>query len=92
MKYNITDFEYNLSTKQLELYENGELVSKINPIKVIRENIEAKACYLIANTSDFVVFNKQGQDLQNVSIWEIINIWQEKKLCEALHTKYLGEA
>ena len=84
----VTSFEYNLNSKALELYDsNGEHICDINPLKIIKEAIEPKACYLISNQDEFVTFSKQGSELMNIPVWETIQIWQEKKLTE----KYLGE-
>lgn len=86
----VTSFEYNMDNRSLELYDaQGELVRTINPLKVIKEMIEPKACYLVPNDQEVIVFNKIGQDICNVNIWEIINIHTDKLLTETLHQRYI---
>jgi len=86
----VMTFEYNMDNRSLELYDaQGELVRTINPLKVIKEMIEPKACYLVPNDQEVVVFNKIGQDICNVNIWEIINIHTDKLLTETLHQRYI---
>ena len=86
----VMTFEYNMDNRSLELYDaQGELVRTINPLKVIKEMIEPKACYLVPNDQEVIVFNKIGQDICNVNIWEIINIHTDKLLTETLHQRYI---
>ena len=86
----VESFEYILQSKKLELYDGqGDLVVSFNPIKIIKEHIEPSACYLISNGDDFTIYNKHGQDVANVPVWECVNIWQDTKLVENLSKKYL---
>ena len=88
---NFEDFYYNLDTKRLELYSEGKATIEINPLKVIKESLEPKACYLIPNDQEVIVFDKIGRDICNINIWEIVDLWESKKVEANLYKKYLED-
>ena len=87
----IDSVEYNLNNKLMEMYDStGEIIGTFNPLKVIKESFEPKACYLISNMDDMVVFDKSGRDIMNIPIQEIVQVYTESKLEQKMYEKYLG--